>query len=121
MGELLKGRRILILEDNFIMALDLGQTVEKLGGTVVGPVSRLAEALALAKSEGFDAAILDVNLDRGETSLSLADELLAAHVPVVFATGYSFKALPDRFAGVPRLSKPFNERSVEKAIREIIA
>ena len=119
MGELLKGQRILILEDNFIMALDLRQMVEALGGTVVGPAGRLAEGVALAKSDGISAAILDVNLD-GETSFPLADELLAAHVPVIFATGYDSKVLPDRFVDVPRLSKPFDERSVEKAIRGII-
>ena len=121
MGELLKGKRILILEDNFIMALDLSQMIQKLGGTIAGPAARLAEGLALAQAGGLAAAILDVNLDRGETSLSLADELLAAHVPVVFATGYNSTALPDRFAGVPRLSKPFNERSVEEAMRGVIA
>jgi DNA-binding response OmpR family regulator len=120
MNELLKGQRILIVEDNFYMALDLGQMIEDLGGEVVGPAGRLAEGLTLAKSGGLAAAILDAKLD-GEDSFSLADQLLAAHVPVVFATGYDSSILPKRFADLPLLSKPFNAASVENAIRSVTA
>ena len=117
MGELLTGHRILIVEDNFVMALDLSLMVEDLGGAVVGPVGRLDEGMSLARSNELDGAILDVNLD-GSNTFPLADGLLAANVPVIFATGYDMKMLPDRFAQTPKLGKPFNARSVEKAIRE---
>ncbi len=120
MAELLKGQRVLVVEDNYIMALDLSQMVEELGGAVVGPVGRLAEGLALAQSDGLAAAILDVNLD-GEDTFSLADGLLAAHIPVIFATGYDPKMLPERFAKLPRISKPFTTRSVESAVRKILS
>jgi DNA-binding response OmpR family regulator len=117
MGELLKGHRILIVEDNFVMALDLSLLVEDLGGAVIGPAGRLDEGVALAQSNELDGAILDVNLD-GENTFPLADGLLAADVAVIFATGYDVTMLPERFARTPKLSKPFSARSVEKAIRE---
>ena len=99
------------------MALDLSQMVEELGGAVVGPAGRLDEGMALAQSNELDGAILDVNLD-GANTFFLADGLLAGDVPVIFATGYDMKTLPDRFADAPKLSKPYSVRSVEKAIRE---
>jgi DNA-binding response OmpR family regulator len=117
MGELLKGHRVLIVEDNFVMALDLSLMVEDLGGAVIGPAGRLDEGMALAQANKLDAAILDVNLD-GSNTFPLADGLVAADVPVIFATGYDVKMLPKRFAQTPKLSKPFNIRSVEKALRE---
>jgi CheY-like chemotaxis protein len=118
MGELLKGQKILVVEDNYFMALDLSQMVEELGGAVVGPVGRLAEGFDLARSDGLSAAILDVNLG-DENTFSLADGLLAARIPVIFATGYDPKILPERFADLPRLSKPFTARSVEKALQKV--
>ncbi len=120
MGEFLKGQRILVVEDNYMMALDLSQMVEELGGAVVGPVGRLVEGFKLAQSDGLAAAILDVNLD-GEDTFSLADGLLAARIPVIFATGYDPKILPDRFADLPRISKPFTTGSVENAVRKIFS
>ncbi len=117
MGQLLRGHRVLVVEDNFVMALDLSQMVEELGGAVVGPAGRLDEGTALAQSNELDAAILDVNLD-GANTFHLADRLLASDVPIIFATGYDMKTLPDRFAQTPKFSKPFSIRSVEKAIRE---
>jgi CheY-like chemotaxis protein len=117
MGQLLKGHRILIVEDNFVMALDLSLMVEGLGGAVIGPVGRLEEGIALAQSNELDGAILDVNLD-GSNTFFLADGLVAADVPVIFATGYDIKMLPERFANIPKLSKPFSVRTVEKAFRE---
>lgn len=68
MGQLLKGQRILVVEDNFVMALDLSQMVEELGGAVVGPVGRLDEGMALAQSNDIDGAILDVDLGGANTS-----------------------------------------------------
>lgn len=117
MGQLLKGQRILVVEDNFVMALDLSQMVEELGGAVVGPVGRLDEGVALAQSNELDGAILDVDLD-GANTFNLADGLLAGDVPVIFATGYDVKTLPDRFGDTPKLSKPFSLDTVKKALQK---
>ncbi len=120
MADLLKGQRILVVEDNYLMAMDLSQMVEELGGAVVGPVGRLVEGLELAKSDGLAAAILDVNLEN-ENTYPLADELMAAGIPVIFATGYDPRTLPQRFADTPRISKPFTTRSVETAVRRVFS
>jgi two-component system, response regulator PdtaR len=118
MRQLLKGRTILVVEDDYIAALDLKQMIEERGGTVVGPVGQLARAQSLARSEAFDAAILDVKLD-GELTLRLADDLIARGVPVILSTGYAAAMLPDRFAKTPRLSKPFTDSSLERVTRRI--
>jgi CheY-like chemotaxis protein len=120
MAGLLGGRRILVVEDEIVVALDLSDIVEELGGAVVGPVSQLARGLALAESEELDAAILDVNLGDG-SSFALADSLLADEVPVIFATGYEATILPERFANIPRLAKPFSALAVERSFRKLFA
>jgi CheY-like chemotaxis protein len=120
MAGLLDGRRILVVEDEFVMALDLSDMLEELGGVVVGPVGRLAQGLALAESEELAGAILDVNLGSG-SSFALADRLLANDIPVIFATGYEAMMLPDRFAGLPRLTKPFSALEIERTFRRIFA
>lgn len=114
----LDGRRILILEDDFLAALDMSQMVEGWGGTVIGPVSRLDQALALARAQELDGAILDVRLD-GCFSFPAADELMARRVPVVFVTGYEMEMLPERFAGTPRLAKPLSELSGGKTFCKV--
>ena len=118
MRQSLQGRTILVVEDDYIAALDLKQMIEERGGTVVGPAGRLAPARTLAQSEAFDAAILDVKLD-GELTLALADDLIAQGVLVVLSTGYETAMLPDRFAKTPRLSKPFSDSSLDGLARRI--
>ncbi|WP_439594341.1 HWE histidine kinase domain-containing protein [Falsiroseomonas sp.] len=84
----LAGRRILLVEDEPLVALDLEETLRGLGCEVAGPAATLAEALRLAETPRLDAAVLDVNLG-GQAAFPVADLLLAQGVPVVFATGYS--------------------------------
>ena len=120
MAELLGGRRILIVEDEWLVAQDMGDMVEELGGAVVGPAGKLAQGLALAQSEELAGAILDVNLN-GENTFALADRLLANNVPVIFVTGYDVKMLPERYSDVYRLAKPFTALAVERTFRTIFA
>jgi CheY-like chemotaxis protein len=120
MPELLGRRRILIVEDDWMVAEDMSYMVEELGGAVVGSAGQLAQGLALAESEQLAGAILDVNLN-GENTFVLADRLLANNVPVIFATGYDATMLPGRFADVPRVPKPFTALAVERAFRRIFA
>ena len=116
MTEVLDGQRILIVEDDFLAALDMAQMVEERGGTVVGPAGRLDQALTLARSQRIDGAILDVSLDT-ETSLPVADDLQARGVAVLFSTGYDAPMLPPRFAATPKLEKPFTALAFDRAIR----
>jgi CheY-like chemotaxis protein len=120
MPKILDSRRILIVEDEFLAALEMKRMVEDWGGTVAGPVGRLDQALELARSERLDGAILDVKMD-GDTSYPVADELLAKGVPVLFTTGYDVGMLPERFADTRKLSKPFSAREGERAVREVFA
>lgn len=107
----LRGLRLLVVEDEFLSAMELKRMIEDLGGYVVGPVARLVEAQKLVASERLDGAILDVKLD-GDTTLALATDLIARDIPVVFTTGYETNMLPDEFAKTPRLSKPYNDVSL---------
>ncbi len=116
----LDGKRIMIVEDEFLPALDLQQMIEDWGGIVVGPVGRLDQARKLAASEELDGAILDVKLDR-ETSFPVAEDLLEKNVPVILATGYDAATLPSRFVGLPRLTKPYHVTTGERTILETFA
>jgi DNA-binding response OmpR family regulator len=113
MADELSGLRVLVVEDDFLIAMDIKQTIERLGGQVVGPIGRLEQAQDLARREVFDAAILDVKLD-GDVTFPLAEELLTRGVPTVLATGYDVANLPKHFQGVPHLRKPFHERDVRR-------
>lgn len=103
----LRNCRILVVEDEYLLADDLCHALEEAGAIVLGPVPGVEEALALIEAESrIDAAVLDVNL-RGDMVFPVADALHARNVPFAFATGYDQWTLPDRFAALPRLEKPF--------------
>lgn len=99
----LSGKRVLVVEDNYLLAMDLISELEAANAVVVGPYNNLTDAvLNLAHS---DLAVLDVNLG-GETTFRLADRLQALDVPYVFFTGYDKHVLPERFASVDCITKP---------------
>ena len=108
----LVGLRILVVEDNLLVADLICDFLERFGCTVVGPVARLRAALDLAASESLDGALLDVNL-AGELSFPVATALGARNVPVVFLTGYDDPAIfPREFQSMPRLAKPFHYKDL---------
>jgi CheY-like chemotaxis protein len=113
MADDLSGLRILVVEDDFLIAMDIKEAIERLGGHVVGPIGRLEQAHALARREVFDAAILDVKLD-GDVTFPLAEELLMRGVPIALATGYDLASLPEKFHHVPHLRKPFHDADVRR-------
>ncbi len=117
---LLVGRRILIAEDEFLLAAHLGDELEALGAQVLGPVPTIEEATALIDSAGaIDAALLDVNLG-GSMVFPVADRLRALGVPFAFTTGYDGFTLPERFAGVPIMNKPFRAASVGPLVAALL-
>ena len=112
----LRGRRILVVEDEYMMAEDLRRDLEKVGAEVVGPVPSVADALRLlAREEGLDGAVLDVNL-RGEKAYPVADALRQRGVPFVLATGYEQWALPEAYKEVSRCDKPVDLRHLARAL-----
>jgi two-component sensor histidine kinase/DNA-binding response OmpR family regulator len=105
-------RRIMIVEDEVLIAMVLVDHLRELGLATVGPFSRVADAL---KVEGeVDAAILDVNLG-GESVYPVADMLRARRIPFVFMTGYGSASIDPRFAAVPVLQKPIDAKTLEDA------
>src|SRR5690349_13470992 len=87
MNEALTDKRILTVEDEYMLAQELALFLEQHGATVVGPVGTVQAALGLATREAVDAAVLDVNL-RSQLVYPVADALIERGVPVVFVTGY---------------------------------
>ena len=114
----LRGLTIMVVEDEFLAALDLKRLIEERDGKVAGPAGRLEQAQQLARSVKLDGAILDVKLD-GTDSLALADELIARDVPIILVTGYDVARLPERFASTPRLPKPFEEAAFDQLAAQL--
>ncbi|MBB4237942.1 response regulator [Rhizobium esperanzae] len=102
----LRGCRVLVVEDEFILAEELSQELAEAGAVVIGPAPSLERAIELvAAPDDVDIAVLDVNL-RGNPVYPIADSLLERHVPFVFTTGYDVSALPARFTAVHCCTKP---------------
>ena len=113
--------RILVVEDSFLLVMAIENMIDDLGWVTIGPATCKSEALALAGSEVFDAALLDVNLD-GEMSWDVAAVLKARGIPFVFGTGYDASSvLPDDLAGSVVLTKPYQNRDLENRLWEAIA
>lgn len=108
-------KRVLLVEDEGVIALLIESMLTDLGHQVVGPVPRLAKALEVAQSETFDLAILDVNLN-GSPSFPIAHRLRERGIPFVFATGYGSPGLPGEFSDIAVLQKPFKVKQLAEAI-----
>lgn len=115
----LAGRRILVVEDNFYLADDLKRALRAAGAEIVGPIPRSAPALDAVAHDGFDAAVVDINLGEGP-SFVLADALKRAAVPFVFVTGYDEVLIPQRLADVPTVQKPADMRAIIQAVAALL-
>jgi CheY-like chemotaxis protein len=102
----LKGVRVLVVEDEYFVAILIEEILESAGCIVTGPIPRLPEALDAVDHEDYDVAVLDVNL-AGERINPVADALSERNVPFLFVTGYGANALPSEYAERPHLCKPF--------------
>lgn len=112
----LQALRILVVEDEYLLAHDLSTALRDAGAEVAGPFGTLGDAIAGAEADTrLDGAVLDVNL-RGEMVFPLADALTARKVPFLFATGYDRWAIPDRFSEVLRLEKPLKAAKIGAAL-----
>jgi DNA-binding response OmpR family regulator len=116
---MLERRRILIVEDDYLIASLLTEVMESAGWQVVGPVGHLTDAVATAAKEEIDVAVLDVNLG-GETVFPVADVLDTRKVPFLFLTGYGTETLERRFCERPRLGKPFKTAELIGVVRRLI-
>ncbi|MGN7295405.1 response regulator [Rhizobium sp. SAFR-030] len=112
------GCRLLVVEDEYLVASSLLKALEKDGATVFGPVSDVERALEVVEAStfGFDAAILDVNLD-GEMVYPVAATLSEQGIPFVFVTGYDLRVMPHDLAAAPCLMKPCDESELIRLLR----
>ena len=114
--ESLGGLRILLAEDELLVALSLQEILKELGCEVVGPKARIEDAIEAAKTEAIDGAILDVNL-RGHPVYPVATALQERGVPFIFSTGYgSSSVLLKDFRGVPVLEKPYEAHRLRELV-----
>ncbi|MPY68643.1 MAG: response regulator [Alphaproteobacteria bacterium] len=110
--------RVLVVEDNLLIAMETESLVEECGCAVVGPAASVSEALHVAGYTGLEGAVLDINLDR-ERVWPVAEVLKERGVPFVFATAYSGAEVPERFMHHTLLTKPLERDSLLEALREI--
>jgi DNA-binding response OmpR family regulator len=117
----LDGLRVLVVEDEYMVADHISMMLEDFGCAVIGPVGTIEEALAAVNDGGLDCALLDANLN-GNSSAPIAVALRAASVPFVVATGYGALTLPDEALNrAPRISKPFSETELKTGLVAVIS
>jgi ActR/RegA family two-component response regulator len=111
----LKGLRVLIVEDQYLIADELRRAVTALGATPVGPCPTVDDAIVVLDSQPVHFALLDLNL-RGEQVLPVADELIRRGVPFAFATGYEPWVIPEQYRKHPRIEKPASPIALRQAL-----
>lgn len=112
-------RKILVVEDDVLIAMELGERLAEMGHAVLGPAHTIAEAEALIAKERPDAALLDANL-AGQSSVGLGVVLVGQGVPIAFCTGYDkVKGAPPELARAPVLIKPYTETELKEALAKL--
>jgi DNA-binding response OmpR family regulator len=108
--------RVLVVEDEPLIAFDVADHLRQAGFEVVGPATSVSAALKLLDSQGCDLAVLDVNLGR-ETAAPIADVLYSKSLPFVALSGYSSEQLPEIFQRAPMLTKPVDSKKLVHLLR----
>lgn len=111
----LQGTRVLIVEDDAIIAMMVEDMLSEMGCEIVATAARLDVAVEKARTLDLDLAMLDVNLDGRET-FPVAEILTERGVPFVFSTGYGAHVTAGRFERAPTLQKPYETRALEQAV-----
>ena len=119
MQEPVSDRRVLLVEDEAMVAMLLEDLLADMGCVVVAAVSRIEEALAASQTLDFELAILDVNLDGRET-YPVADAVAARNLPSVFVTGYGRSGLREAYRHLPVLTKPFREAELRRIVAQAL-
>jgi CheY-like chemotaxis protein len=117
--EFLKGVRILIVEDEALVAMLIEDMLVDLGCVVVGVANSVEDALKRVSAAGFDAAVVDVNVN-GVESFPVAERLRSLGIPFLFSTGYGGRAIPKPLRGVPVVVKPFEHADLERGLVEML-
>jgi len=120
MTQPLTGRRVLVVEDESLVAMLLETILEDMECVPIGPASNVDEGQRLARdTENLDAALLDVNV-AGRQVFPVAEALKERGVPFIFSTGYGEGGLPDEWRGQATIQKPFTEAAIRDALMKAI-
>lgn len=120
MNQPLDGRRILVVEDESLVAMLIETILEDMGCHVIGPIAAVDDAMKTVSDEGhIDGALLDVNV-AGREVFPVADALKDRGVPFVFSTGYGEGGLPEHWRGQPTIQKPFTEQTIREALMKAL-
>ena len=114
----LAAKRVLIVEDDVLIAMHLEDLLTALGHEVVGQARRIDTAMALARESDIDFAVLDINV-AGVKSFPVADILRERGIPLAFATGYGAEGLMDGYRDFPMLGKPYAQEDLERTIAQV--
>ena len=120
MSEVVAKFRVLVVEDEPLIGMDLEDAVEGLGHEVVGPIAELSEALVVATTAALGCAIIDINI-RGGHAYPVADMLRKRGLPLLLLSSYGAPSLPGRLREEARLAKPFTSAQLDMAIRTLCA
>jgi CheY-like chemotaxis protein len=114
----LQGRRVFVVEDDCVTAMDLSETLTEAGAQIVGPATTVEAALELLSSRpDVDIALLDVRLEN-ESVFPIADELVKRDVPIVFTTGYEPQEIPERFQAARYCEKPVSLAVIARTLSD---
>lgn len=116
----LQGKRVLIVEDEMLVAMNLEDTLMDLGLEVADTAMQLGSAVELARNSVIDVAVLDINL-HGERSYPVAEILIERRIPFIFATGYGHTEGERIYSSVPVLTKPYSSCDLKKALIKALA
>jgi CheY-like chemotaxis protein len=114
------GRRILVVEDEFLIRMLLEDMLTDLGYELAGVAGRVDEAAELAKTKDFDLAVLDVNLE-GHDVYPVAEIIGKRGLPFMFVTGYGERGLPDAYRDRPTLQKPFQLDELKRMLARLLS
>ncbi|QNP45730.1 response regulator [Sphingomonas sediminicola] len=114
------GKRVLVVEDEAILAMSVEDMIHELGCVVVGPALSAADGEQLARTQALDAAVLDINMGES-SSFAIATALHERAIPFGFATGYGRTGVPAEFASVPVLAKPYTGEALGEMLRRLFA
>lgn len=113
-------RRLLVVEDDFIQATRIADVLEDAGYEIAGPVRNLHEAKRIVSVDGVDAAVLDLQL-KGESTLTLAGQIVRLGTPVLFVTGHAADFLVGAWKNAAHLEKPFTDRQLVECVDALFA
>ena len=116
----LSNRKVLVVEDEMMVAMLIEDMLDEFGCKLVGPATNVPRALDLIGKEQVEVAVLDLNLD-GQDTYAIADALQRKKVPFIFATGYGSTGLRKEYGNSPVLQKPFQAKDLETALAEALA